>query len=151
TIADILQEFNIFAKTIKRKNNYVLYVKESSQVSDILALVGAFDSVFELTNEMAKRDIRNKVNRQNICETANISKIVEASIRQTKAIKSIQELFGLENLPDELQNVALLRLANPEESLDDLLKLSKLPFTKSGLNYRFKKLEKIAEKLTKKG
>lgn len=149
TIAEILAEFDIFAKTIKRKNNYVLYVKEASQVSDILAMVGAFDSVLELNNEMAKREIRNKINRQNNCDTANISKIVDASIRQTKAIKSIQELFGLENLPEDLQNVALLRLANPEESLDNLLKLSKLPYTKSGLNYRFKKLEKIAETLTK--
>lgn len=149
TISDILLEFNINAKTVKRKNSYVLYVKEASQVSDILAMIGAFDSVLELNNEMAKREIRNKINRQNNCDTANISKIVEASIRQTKAIKNIQELFGLENLPDDLQNVALLRLANPEESLDNLLKLSKLPYTKSGLNYRFKKLEKISEKITK--
>ena len=147
TISEILLEYSIVAKIVKRKNNYVLYVKEASQVSDILAMIGAFESVLELNNEMAKREIRNKINRQNNCDTANISKIVDASIRQIKAIKQIQELFGLENLPDDLQNVALLRLANPEESLDNLLKLSKLPYTKSGLNYRYKKLEKIAEKI----
>ena len=96
---------------------------------------------------MATREVRNKVNRQTNCMSANINKTVEASIKQVHAIEKIISKIGLENLPDDLQTVALLRLANTEESLEELLKLSKLPFTKSALNHRFKKIIKIAEQL----
>lgn len=146
-IATLIAQFDIFAKLIKRKNMYVLYVKDASEVSNVLALIGAYDSVLQLQNEMATREVRNKVNRQTNCMSANINKTVEASMKQVSAIEKIISKIGLENLPDDLQTVALLRLANTEESLDELLKLSRLPFTKSALNHRFKKLLKIAESL----
>ena len=146
-IATLIAQFDIFAKLIKRKNMYVLYVKDASEVSNVLALIGAYDSVLQLQNEMATREVRNKVNRQTNCMSANINKTVEASMKQVSAIEKIISKMGLENLPDDLQTVALLRLANTEESLDELLKLSRLPFTKSALNHRFKKLLKIAESL----
>ena len=139
--------FDIFAKLIQRKNMFVLYVKDAGEVSNVLALVGAYDSVLQLQNEMATREVRNKVNRQTNCMSANINKTVEASMKQVNAIEKIISKIGLENLPEDLQTVALLRLANTEESLDELLKLSRLPFTKSALNHRFKKLLKIAEDL----
>ena len=75
--------------------------------------------------------------------------MVNASLRQTKAISTINDIVGLESLPMDLQLIALLRLANPEESLDDLIKIGGLSLTKSGLNHRLKKLEKIAEELEK--
>lgn len=146
-IATLIAQFDIFAKLIKRKNMYVLYVKDASEVSNVLVLIGAYDSVLQLQNEMATREVRNKVNRQTNCMSANINKTVEASMKQVSAIEKIISKIGLENLPDDLQTVALLRLANTEESLDELLKLSRLPFTKSALNHRFKKLLKIAESL----
>ena len=146
-LATLLAQFDIFGKLIQRKNMYVLYVKDAGEVSNVLALVGAYDSVLQLQNEMATREVRNKVNRQTNCMSANINKTVEASMRQVSAIEKIISKIGLENLPEDLQMVALLRLANTEESLDELLKLSRLPLTKSALNHRFKKLLKIAEDL----
>ena len=145
--ANILAQFDIFAKLVQRKNMYVLYVKDAGEVSNVLALIGSFDAVLKLQNEMATREVRNKVNRQTNCMSANINKTVEASMKQVDAIEKIINKIGLENLPADLQTVALLRLANTEESLEELLKLSKLPITKSGLNHRFKKLLKIAESL----
>ena len=112
-----------------------------------MALVGAYNSVLELQNELAVRELRNKVNRQTNCVNANISKTVEASLRQLHAIEVIEQTIGLDSLPEDLQVVALLRLANTEESLDELLKLSKIKLTKSGLNHRFRKLIKIADEL----
>ena len=146
-LGEILATFKIFPKLVQRKNLFVLYLKDASQVSDLLALVGAYNSVLELQNELAVRELRNKVNRQTNCVNANISKTVEASLRQLNAIEVIEQTIGLDSLPEDLQVVALLRLANTEESLDELLKLSKIKLTKSGLNHRFRKLIKIADEL----
>lgn len=149
SVSEVLASFDILAKLIERRKLYVLYLKEASQISDLLALLEAHDCALELNSELAKRELRNKVNRQTNCMSGNISKTVDASIRQTKAISTINDLVGLEVLPMELQVIALLRLANPEESLDELIKIGNLTITKSGLNHRLKKLEKIAEELEK--
>ena len=149
SLSEILAGYNILPKLISRRNLFVLYVKEASQISDLLALLEAFDCALELNSELAKRELRNKVNRQTNCMSGNISKMVNASLRQTKAISAINDIVGLESLPMDLQLIALLRLANPEESLDDLIKIGGLSLTKSGLNHRLKKLEKIAEELEK--
>ena len=110
-----------------------------------MALVGANECVLELSDEMAKRDLRNTVNRQVNCINANINKTVEASLKQISAINYINKKIGLESLPDDLQEVAILRLANPQESMEELLKLSTIKLTKSGLNHRFRRILKIAE------
>lgn len=143
----ILSEFEITPKLVKRKNHFVLYIKESGQVCDLLALVDAYNSVLQLQDELALRELRNKVNRQTNCVSANITKTVDASLKQIDAIQTISDTIGLETLPYELQEVALLRLANPEESLGELLKLSQLKLTKSGLNHRISKIMKIAKEL----
>lgn len=148
-LCTLLAEYDILGKLIKRRNLFVVYIKESEQICDLLALVEAFESVIELNSEIAKRELRNKVNRQTNCLNGNISKMVNASLRQTKAITLINDMVGLEALPLELQVIALLRLANPEESLDELIRIGGLNLTKSGLNHRLKKLEKIAEELGK--
>ena len=149
-LKDLLAEFGIGSKLFERKSNFVLYLKDSETISDLLALVGATDSVLSLANEMATRGLRNVVNRQVNCINANINKTIEASLRQLKAIRAIDEKIGLDSLPEDLQDVAVLRLANPEESMEELLKLSTIQLTKSGLNHRFGRLIKIAEKLNKK-
>lgn len=147
-LCTLLANFNINGKIIKRKNTFVLYVKDAENVSDTLALVGASDSVLTLQNEIVKREFRNKINRQTNCESGNISKMVSASMKQIEAIEKIERKVGLDSLSEDLQEVALLRLANPEESLTDLLKLSTLNLTKSGLNHRLRKLIVIAYNLT---
>ena len=147
TVLDILAEFEILAKLTQRKNLYVLYIKDAEAVSNTLALMGASDAVLKLQNEIITRQMRNKINRQNNCYTSNYTKTLNASFKQLDAINLIDKEIGLNELPEDLQQVALLRLANTEESLEELLKLSKYPLTKSALNHKFNKIIKIAEKL----
>ena len=148
-LQELLIHFNITAKLFERKSSFVLYLKDSEGIKDLLALVGANESVFGLVNEMATRGLRNTVNRQVNCIKANINKTVEASLRQVEAIKKIDDCLGLDALPEDLQDVAVLRLANQEESMEELLALSTIKLTKSGLNHRFRRIIKIAENLSK--
>lgn len=143
----ILASQNIFARLVERKNIFVLYIKDASSISDLLALIGAENSVLTLQNEIVAREMRNSVNRQINCFSANIEKTVSANLKQLEAIEIINTTIGIESLNEELQEVALLRLANTEESLQDLVKLSGLTLTKSGINHRMKKIMKIAEGL----
>lgn len=146
-LSSILAEFNIVTKLVERKKLYVLYIKEAEVIKDLLALLGAHDSVLSLSNEMITREKRNMINRQVNCINANISRTVEASLRQVEAINLIISTIGLEGLPEDLQEVACLRLANQEESLEELISLSNIKLTRSGLNHRLKKILKIAETL----
>lgn len=148
-LKNLLNEFDIFPKITKRKYHYVLYLKESASVCDLLALLQAFDSVLELQSELSIRELRNKINRQTNCISANIEKTVNASLKQLQAIDLISKTHGLESLPSELQEVCLLRLANPEESLEELANLSGSKFTKSSLNNKLNKIIKIAQSFNK--
>jgi len=124
-----------------------LYIKEADKVSDLFALVGAYKGLLRLQNEMAIREVRNNINRQNNCLNANITKTVNASLRQVNAINKIQSTIGFESLPANLRELCLVRLANPEESLDNLTKLLSTTITKSGINHQFNRLIKIADKI----
>jgi len=145
--SSLLAEYNIIGKIFERKNSFVLYIKDVNTIQDLLALMGANKCVLDLSNEIVTRELRNKVNRQVNCINANINKTVEASMKQVEAINTIINTIGLERLSEDLQEVAVLRLANQEESLDELLKLSTIKLTRSGLNHRFRKIIKIAESL----
>lgn len=145
--SSILASYNIIGKIFERKGDFVFYLKDVNAIMDLLALIGANDSVLALSNELVTRELRNKVNRQVNCINANINKTVEASIKQVEAINTIISTIGLESLPEDLQEVAMLRLANQEESLEELLKLSTIKLTRSGLNHRFRKIIKIAKEL----
>jgi DNA-binding protein WhiA len=146
---ELLKHFNIPAKITVRKNSPIVYIKEYQLICDALALVGANRAVLDLQNEAAIRELRNNVNRQNNCLNANLNKTVNASVKQLTAIKTIQEHMGLEALSENLMELALLRLANPEASLEELRKLSTEELTKSGINHRFTKIIKIAEDINK--
>ncbi len=145
--SSILANYNIIGKIFERKGDFVYYLKDVNAITDLLALIGANESVLALSNELVTRELRNKVNRQVNCINANINKTVEASMKQVEAINTIISTIGLESLTEDLKEVALLRLANQEESLDELVKLSTIKLTKSGLNHRFRKLLKIAKEL----
>lgn len=146
-ISVALAQFDILAKLTKRKNLYVLYIKDAEEVSNMLALMGASNAVLTLQNEIITRQMRNKINRQNNCYVSNFSKTLNASFNQLEAIRLIDQTYGISSLSQDLQEVALLRLANTEESLEELLKLTKTPLTKSALNHKFQKLIKMANKI----
>ncbi len=145
----LLKHFNINAKTTLRKGVRLVYIKDYQQICDTLALVGAHKSVLDLQNEAVIRDLRNNVNRQTNCLNANMTKTINASVKQLNAIKIIQENVGIESLDETLAELCCIRLANPDESLDTLTKLCSKPVTKSGLNHRFEKIIAIANKIQK--
>lgn len=143
----LLADFDIISKMIKRKNSFVVYVKGLDMISDLFALVGATKGSLKLQNEGVLRSVRNNVNRQNNCINANLSKTVDASVKQMQTIDKIKNTIGIDALDDNLKDIVFLRLANPEESLESLVKLSPKKISKSGIYHRFKKLEDIAKKL----
>lgn len=142
-----LQSLNIFPKLVKRKNLFVLYLKDANSICDFLALIGADNAVLILQNEIIAREMRNSVNRQINCLGANAYKTSKANKLQLQAIEIINTRIGIDCLSEDLQEVALLRLANTEESLQELANLSALNLTKSGINHRMKKIIKIAKEL----
>lgn len=144
----LLAENNIITKQLKRKDFYVVYVQDFEQITSLIGVIGATKAFMALQNENAVRQMRNNVNRQNNCYSGNITKVVNASVEQLNYIKIIQDNIGIESLDESLRNVCYLRLANPDESLDNLVKLSTENLTKSGLYHRFKKLEKIAKEIS---
>lgn len=143
----LLADFDIISKMTPRGNSFVVYVKGLDMVSDLLTLVGATQGMLKLQNIGVYRAIKNNINRQNNCLNANLSKTIDASLREVEAIKKIQNELGLDALEKPLQDVAKLRLEHPEESLDELVKLSSQKISKSGMYHRLKKIEKIASKL----
>jgi hypothetical protein len=142
--------FNLDAKIVLRKNHYVVYLKEGSQICDFLSVIGAFQAMLELENVRILKDMRNTVNRKVNCETANIGKTVNAALRQIEDIELIKEKNELINLPDQLKEIAILRLENPDSSLKDLGTLLDPPVGKSGVNHRLRKISLIAEELRNK-
>lgn len=146
----LLADFDIHAKITIRKNCPIVYIKEYQLICDTLALVGAGKSVLQLQNEAAIREVRNNVNRQTNCFNANLNKTVKSSVKQLNAIKTIQEYIGLENIDESLADLCFIRLANPDESLENLSKLFPYPITKSGINHRFNKLYKLESEIKSK-
>ncbi len=143
----LLYDADFGAKSILRKSNYVTYIKDSEKISDLLAAMGATDSMLELCNIKILKDMKNTVNRRVNCETANVVKTASAAMHQTMSIQKIIDKMGLESLPDNLRELALLRLENPEASLLELSTMLKTPISRSGVNHRFKKLMEIADSL----
>lgn len=146
-LLEILTDIGVeFKKTIRNKS-FVLYIKESNQIEDMLTYLGAVKCSIELMNLKIEKELRNQANRVTNCETANIGKTVNASMEQIEKIKLIKETIGFDALPTELQDIAIMRLMNPEASLRELCMLNGNTITKSGLNHRIKKLIEIADKL----
>lgn len=127
-------------KSIKRGNNTVLYSKDSAQLIEFLVKIGASTQAFELQNSLVMREIRNDANRKGNCFDANLNKTINASTEQVKAIDYIISNYGLEYLDLNLQEIALLRLSNPESTLSELQTLYPVPITRAGLKYKLDKI-----------
>ena len=130
-----------------RKKYYVVYIKEGSQIVDILNVMEAPVSLMELENIRIVKEMRGSVNRQVNCETANINKTVSAAVKQIEDIRFIQSAAGLSGLPERLQEMARIRLARPEAPLKELGEALEPPVGKSGVNHRLRKLSLVAEEL----
>ena len=148
-IKNILLDFDINARTIKRGNNYILYLKEGEEISKFLALIGANSAVLKFEEIRVIKDTRNNINRLVNCETANINKIITASVTQIKAIEHLKKINKFNDLPNNLKEIANLRLKNPDSSLEELGKMPEKPIGKSGVNHRLNKIIEIANETNK--
>ncbi|MEG0894749.1 MAG: DNA-binding protein WhiA [Oscillospiraceae bacterium] len=146
-IGNLFYEFDIDFKLTVRGKSFVLYLKDSRQIEDTLAVLGAVKASMEIMNLKIEKEIRNQANRATNCETANIDKAVNASLNQIEKINLIINKKGLEFLSDELKEIALLRLDNPDASLKDLCEINQNKLSKSGINHRLKKICDIADNL----
>lgn len=150
-ICKIINSYGLGSKVIQRKSSYIVYIKEGEQIIDLLNIIGAHSSLLELENVRIMKEMRNNVNRLVNCETANLSKTVNAAVRQVESIKLIQNEIGLQRLPKNLRDVAELRLKFPDESLKELGEMLNPPVGKSGVNHRLRRIEKIADELRREG
>lgn len=132
-------------KIVQRRNNFVVYTRNSETIEDFLATIGAQSTCLEIMSNKVVKDIRNKINRITNCETANIAKSSKASSEHLDAINHLIRTGNLELLSEDLQSVAYLKLDNPELSLSALAQLADPPLTKSSLNRRLKKLCELAK------
>lgn len=149
-LLQIINSFGLNARIVKRKENYVIYLKEGEQIVDILNIIGAHQALLKFENIRVLKDVRNNINRIVNCETANLSKTINASIKQVKNIEYIDSKIGIDKLPENLRELARLRLANRDASLKELGAMLNPPVGKSGVNHRFRRIEKIAEELRRK-
>ncbi len=146
-LRDVINSFDMDAKIVERKKHYVVYLKEGAQIVDILNVMEAHVALMNLENVRILKEMRNSVNRKVNCETANISKTVNAAVKQLEDIIYIKDTEGLDQLPDNLKEMALLRLEHPEAPLKELGTYLDPPVGKSGVNHRLRKICEEAERL----
>ena len=136
----LLLEMGFAPKSAVRAGGYIIYFKQSEAIEDVLTTMGAPLAAMGVMQAKMQKDMRNAVNRRVNCDSANADKIVSAAQEQLDAIRELDRLYGLVNLPDTLQETAMLRIANPESSLTELAALADPPVSKSCMSHRLKKL-----------
>lgn len=148
-ISKILSRNGIKAKIIKRREKQIVYLKEGEDISNCLAFMGASSAMLRFEEIRVMREMRNNVNRKVNCETANLTKTVHASYEQVKAINIVKKTKHWKELEEGVRDIALLRLENPELSIQALGNKLIPPISKSGANHRLKKIMEIAKEIEK--
>ena len=148
--ARILEEAGFEFHRTKRRNRFVLYVKNSSAIEDFLVIIGASGAAFELMNQKIVRDVNNMANRQVNCDTANIEKQLASAKRYTDAVAYLIEGGHLDELSDELRETARLRIENAQASLADLGEMHNPPVSKSGVRHRLDRILAAADEWREK-
>lgn len=146
-LRDMIHYFEADAKIIERKKHYVVYLKEGSQIVDILNVMEAHVSLMRFENIRIVKEMRNSINRQVNCEAANINKTVQAATKQLEDIRYIRDTIGFDGLSEGLEEIAKLRIDYPEASLKELGEMMSEPLGKSGVNHRLKRLSSIADEI----
>lgn len=144
-IIKILSKYNISFKILENENKFSIYSKDGEEISKFLAFIGASKSVLKFEEIRVYRDMRNNINRIVNCETANLTKTVDAAVKQIDAINKLKKNGKYNDLPDNLKEIAKLRIENPEASLLELGKMLKEPIGKSGVNYRLNMIIKLSQ------
>lgn len=145
-ILKMMNHFHLNARTVERRSGYIVYLKEAEKIADFLQVIGATNAMLKFEDIRIVRDMRNSVNRLVNCETANMNKTIDAAQKQIENINYLKDHVGLDNLPTKLREIAVLRLAHPDVSLQELGAM--VPggtISKSGVNHRLRKLNQTAE------
>lgn len=148
-IYEILKFYTINTKKLKKENSYSLYIKEGEEISKFLAFIGANGAVLKFEGTRVVRDTSNNLNRLVNCETANLTKTIQAGQKQIEDIKYIKERKKFGELSENLQEIANIRLKYPEASLVEIVKLMGNTISKSGVSHRLKAISKFADELRK--
>ncbi|MBQ9383715.1 MAG: DNA-binding protein WhiA [Ruminiclostridium sp.] len=141
----IINEHGMNINLSHRGDRQFLYSKDSENISDLLTFIGAMQGAMEIMNIKIIKDVRSNINRSVNCETANIDRTVKASTKQIEDIRLIFDTLGKDKLPDDLIEIAELRLSNPDMSLRDLGNIARI--SRSGVNHRFERIAKLAEEI----
>ena len=152
-IQKLLNIFDLNAKILGREKGYMIYIKEAEKISDFIRILGANKAVLYYENVRIYRDKKNKTNRLNNCEQANIDKVFLTANEQLRQIEIIEENGGVMLLDDKTKIALEYRKKYPEASLKELAEIISLetsrPLTKSGISHRMRKIKELAEKLEK--
>lgn len=146
-LASLMKKFMLDAKVLSHKNGFVTYLQKAEDIMDFLLVIGAMNSKDAFEEVKIMRETRNDLNRANNAETANIARTISASMKTINNIIKIMDTVGLEILPVELRQIAQLRIANPDYSIQQIADSIEPPLTKSGVNHRLRKINKIADDL----
>ena len=150
-IQSLINHFNLNARITKRRKGYIVYLKDAESISDFMQLLGATNSVFKFEDIRIKRDFNNSINRLMNIEIANEKKTIIASEEQLKDIELINSYYLGEELDYKTKQAMELRVKYPDANLRELTELFQEEYnetiSRSGLNHRFTKIKKIAEKL----
>lgn len=147
-ITNLMNSYELNAKYIDRKRGYIIYLKEAEKIAEFLSLIGGYQALLKFEDIRIVRDMRNSVNRLVNCETANLNKTINASMRQVENIKLIDKEIGIDELPERLREVARIRAENQDMTLKEIGEaVSTGTISKSGINHRLRKLDEIANKL----
>ena len=146
-LQNIINSFEIESKIVERKNHFVVYIKEGSAIADMLNVMEAHVLLMDFENIRILKEMRNSVNRKVNCETANLNKTVSAAVRQIESIERIRNTKGLDYLPEQLKEIAVLRVENPDTSLKELGEMLNPKVGKSGVNHRLRKICEIADSI----
>lgn len=140
-----LAQFGVLTKIVKRRDGYIVYIKSAEEIKDFIAFLPAPVSVLKITDLMINREFANNINRQKNCDLGNVTKQVEASVKQIEAIEKIESTIGIESLKSDLAATAKARKDYPDETLTELAE--RLGVSKSCINHRLRKIVCIANEL----
>lgn len=147
----MINSFNLNSKITKRRNGFIIYLKEAEAISEFLKVIGAYEGVFKFEDLRIQRDFTNSINRVMNCEIANEKKTLKAATLQLKQIKIIKKYKNHELLEDSIKEIIILREDNPEASLNELslayYEKTGEKMSKSGINHRLKKIEQLAREI----
>ena len=148
-VKKLLSSFGLKGKVVSRRNKEIVYLKDAEQISEFLAVLGCNNQLFKFEDIRIAKEIKNKANRINNCEGANLDKTVNAAQKVISDINYIEKAVGLDHLPGKLRETAVLRRDNPELALSELALLFDPPIGKSGLYHRLEKISEAASELRK--